>query len=59
MPIYEFRCAHYDKNFELLAAQSDDLIAPLCPSCRSPEISRVLPKLMWEVLQRMGNHFLG
>jgi len=45
MPIYEFRCAHYDKNFELLAAQSDDLIAPLCPSYRSPEISRVLSKI--------------
>jgi len=45
MPIYEFRCNQCQTIFELLAVQSDDLVAPRCPACRSPEISRVLSKI--------------
>ncbi len=41
MPIYEFCCDQCHNTFELLAVQSDDLIEPVCPSCQSPEISRV------------------
>ena len=45
MPIFEFRCDHCEKTFELLAVQSDDLVAPVCPFCKSPEISRVLSRI--------------
>jgi putative FmdB family regulatory protein len=45
MPIYEFCCDQCHNTFELLAVQSDDLIEPVCPSCQSPEISRVLSKI--------------
>jgi putative FmdB family regulatory protein len=45
MPIYEFCCDHCKKAFELLAVQSDDLVAPVCPACQSPEIHRVLSKV--------------
>ena len=45
MPIYEFCCDHCHKNFELLAVQKGDLIAPVALSCQSPEISRVLSKI--------------
>ena len=45
MPIYEFCCDQCHNTFELLAVQSDDLIEPVCPSCQSPEISRVMSKI--------------
>jgi putative FmdB family regulatory protein len=45
MPIYEFCCDQCHNTFELLAVRSNDLIAPVCPSCQSPEISRVLSKI--------------
>ncbi len=45
MPIYEFCCDQCKKTFELLAIQSNDLIAPVCPTCQSPEIYRVLSKI--------------
>jgi putative FmdB family regulatory protein len=45
MPIYEFCCDQCYNTFELLAVQSNDLIEPVCPSCQSPEISRVMSKI--------------
>lgn len=45
MPIYEFCCDQCNHTFELLAVQSDDLIEPVCPSCQSPEISRVMSRI--------------
>ena len=45
MPIYEFCCDQCHNTFELLAVQRDDLIEPVCPSCQSPEISRVMSKI--------------
>jgi putative FmdB family regulatory protein len=45
MPIYEFCCDQCHNTFELLAVQSDDLIESVCPSCQSPEISRVMSKI--------------
>jgi putative FmdB family regulatory protein len=45
MPIYEFCCDHCQKTFELLAIQSNDLVEPVCPTCQSPEIHRVLSKI--------------
>jgi putative FmdB family regulatory protein len=45
MPIYEFCCDHCQKTFELIAIQSNDLVAPVCPACQSPEISRILSKV--------------
>lgn len=45
MPIYEFRCDQCQNIFELLAVQSGDLVAPVCPSCHSPEISRVMSRI--------------
>lgn len=45
MPIYEFSCDQCNKTFELLAVQTDDLVAPVCPSCQSPEIFRVLSRI--------------
>ncbi|MFH0788894.1 MAG: zinc ribbon domain-containing protein [Pseudomonadota bacterium] len=45
MPIYEFCCDQCKQTFELLAVQSNDLIAPVCPTCQSPEIYRVLSKI--------------
>jgi putative FmdB family regulatory protein len=45
MPIYEFCCEHCQKNFELLATQSADLVSPVCPHCQSPEITRVLSRV--------------
>ena len=45
MPIYEFCCDQCQKNFELLATQSEDLVSPVCPNCQSPEISRVLSRV--------------
>jgi putative FmdB family regulatory protein len=44
MPIYEFRCEQCDKVFELLAVQREDMVAPCCPACESPEISRILSR---------------
>ncbi|MGC1402102.1 MAG: zinc ribbon domain-containing protein [Thermodesulfobacteriota bacterium] len=57
MPIYEFCCDHCQKTFELLAVQSDDLMAPVCPSCQSPEISRVLSKINVGCSSREGLSF--
>ena len=45
MPIYEFCCEQCKKTFELLATQSNDLVAPVCPYCDSPEIRRVLSRI--------------
>jgi putative FmdB family regulatory protein len=45
MPIYEFVCDHCRKNFELLATRSEDLVAPVCPHCQSPEITRALSRV--------------
>lgn len=57
MPIYEFCCDHCQKTFELLAVQSDDLLAPVCPSCQSPEISRVLSSINIGGSPRDGQSF--
>ena len=57
MPIYEFCCDHCHKTFELLAVQNDDLIAPVCPSCQSPEISRVLSRINVGSSSRDGQSF--
>ena len=45
MPIYEFCCDHCRQTFEIIALQKDDPIAPVCPNCQSPEISRVLSRI--------------
>jgi putative FmdB family regulatory protein len=45
MPIYEFICDHCRKNFELLATRSEDQVAPVCPHCQSPEITRMLSRV--------------
>jgi putative FmdB family regulatory protein len=44
MPIYEFRCEQCQNVFELLAVQSNDLVSPECPACKSPEINRILSR---------------
>jgi putative FmdB family regulatory protein len=45
MPIYEFVCDHCRQNFELLATRSENQVAPVCPHCQSPEITRVLSRV--------------
>jgi len=45
MPIFEFVCEHCRRNFELLATRSEDQVAPVCPHCQSPEITRVLSRV--------------
>jgi len=45
MPIFEFLCEHCRRYFELLATRSEDRVAPVCPHCQSPEITRVLSRV--------------
>jgi len=46
MPIYEFRCEHCQKRFEVLAPSTNNLgnVPPACPDCMSRETSRVFSK---------------
>ncbi len=41
MPIYEFKCAQCDKEFERLVFASDNT-KPECPICGSGETSKIL-----------------
>lgn len=40
MPIYEFRCARCDREFEKLVFNSSEKIA--CPGCKSKKVSRMM-----------------
>ncbi len=39
MPLYSYRCSACNHEFEALVSQSD---TPLCPSCGSPQLDRLL-----------------
>ena len=42
MPILEYRCAACEKNAELIVLAGDADAPPVCPSCGSTEMSRLL-----------------
>ena len=42
MPILEFRCASCEKDAELIILAGDGEVEPVCPSCGSPELRRLL-----------------
>jgi len=42
MPILEYRCVSCRKNAELIVLAGDGDVAPVCPSCGSKEMSRLL-----------------
>lgn len=41
MPIYEYQCNACQKEFEALVMGKN---APVCPSCSSPDLSRLISK---------------
>ena len=42
MPILEYRCHDCEKNAELIVLAGDGDVAPVCPSCGSSEMTRLL-----------------
>jgi putative FmdB family regulatory protein len=42
MPILEYRCRECEKNAELIVLAGDRDASPVCPSCGSPEMTRLL-----------------
>jgi putative FmdB family regulatory protein len=42
MPLLEYRCARCDKTAEILILAGDEPARAECPSCGSPEVSRLL-----------------
>ena len=42
MPILEYRCASCEKNAELIVLAGDRDAAPVCPSCGSRKMQRLL-----------------
>ena len=42
MPMYEFRCADCSAKFEELIFATADLAEVQCPSCTSPQVTKVL-----------------
>jgi len=44
MPIYEYACPACDKTFETLIIRRSDEAEVACPTCRTPQVSRVLSR---------------
>jgi putative FmdB family regulatory protein len=42
MPLLEVRCARCEKTAEILVLAGDDAGAAACPSCGSPDLTRLL-----------------
>jgi putative FmdB family regulatory protein len=42
MPLLEYRCHDCEKKAELLVLAGDANTAPVCPSCGSPNMTRLL-----------------
>ncbi|RBO51787.1 zinc ribbon domain-containing protein [Rhodovulum sp. BSW8] len=45
MPMYNYCCTACEAEFELLRSLSDDS-APACPDCGSPEVRRLLSRVV-------------
>lgn len=44
MPIYEYACPACDKAFEAFIIRKSDEAEVACPTCRSPQVSRLLSR---------------
>ena len=42
MPLLEYRCAACEKSAELIVLAGDRHVAPVCPSCGSRKMNRLL-----------------
>jgi len=42
MPLFEYRCVACQGKAELLVLAGDGVVKPVCPSCGSPKMTRLL-----------------
>lgn len=42
MPLYDYRCADCEREFETLVLNKADEAAVACPECRSREVAKLL-----------------